>query len=323
MKVAVLRGGVGEERTVSMKTGEAVLASLKKKHQVTDVVIDMSRKWFVNGSEISPKTVIASTDVVFNALHGEYGEDGTVQNILDSFNAKYTGPKAVSASLAMNKLLAKEAFKSYGLKSPVFKAIERKDLEKGIDKLSREIFTSTPMPAIIKPINSGSSLDVFVVSNLAQLQSALEVILNKYEKVLIEEFVEGVEITCGVLEKFRNDSLYALPPVEIKRGKNLAIFDFAKKYEHQTVKECPAESLNKKERETVEEATRLAHTALGLRHYSRSDFIVSPKRGVYILETNALPGLSPTSLYPIGLRAVGSDFDEFVEHVISLAYKGM
>jgi D-alanine-D-alanine ligase len=174
------------------------------------------------------------------------------------------------------------------------------------------------MPAIIKPLNSGSSIDIHTVFTAADITKALTSLFETYDSVLIEEFISGKEATVGVVEGFRNESLYSLLPTEIRKPAKAYIFDSAMKYGDAVELMTPG-VFHKDEIAELQRIAREAHKELGLRHYSCSDFIVHPKRGIYLLETNSLPGLTEQSLLPHGLEAVGSSLKEFLEHVVTLA----
>jgi D-alanine-D-alanine ligase len=160
IKVAVLRGGPGVESEVSMKSGKNVLENLPEKYIPIDVFVDKNKSWFLDGVKISPEKLFKNIDVVFNAMHGEYGEDGKVQQLMDQFGVKYTGSKALASALGMNKVMAKNIFAKDGLKTPVYKVIKKGENLKDIDKT---IFKTFPMPAIVKPGGSGSSIGVCLV----------------------------------------------------------------------------------------------------------------------------------------------------------------
>ena len=311
-KIAVLRGGPSPEYEVSLQTGAAVLDSLSdEKYEIFDVAITRAGDWYLNGVKMIPADVLSQADAVFNALHGEYGEDGKVQQILETFKIPYTGSRPLPSAVAMNKILAKREFKKIGVKIPLDIILEKGDFD------IVEIFKTFPMPAIIKPANAGSSLGVSIAGTLADLERALENAFEVSDKVLVEEYIAGREATCGVIDNFRNENVYSLIPVEIRPKSENNFFDYDAKYSGETEEICPG-NFTMEEKNELQNLARQAHQALGLRHYSRSDFIISPRRGIYLLETNSLPGLTQNSLLPLSLRAVGSDLDEFVEHLLKL-----
>ncbi|MBU1046884.1 D-alanine--D-alanine ligase [Patescibacteria group bacterium] len=310
-KITVLRGGPSSEYEVSLKTGASILKALSdEKYHINDVAITKDNKWFLNGLEKKPADVLNESDLVFNALHGEFGEDGKLQKMLDIFGVPYTGSKNISSALAMNKALAKEEYQKVNIKTPIHIEIDK-------DNFSiAEIFKTFPMPAVIKPIGLGSSVGISIARTGIELDEALQKAFQFADRVMIEEFIGGKEATCGVIDAFRGEDLYTLFPVEIIPESDF--FDYEAKYGGGTQEICPG-NFSESEKIELQNLAKKAHQALGMRHYSRSDFIIHPKRGIYILETNSLPGLTEESLFPKSLKAVGSSLEEFVEHLISIA----
>ncbi len=315
IKVAVLRGGPGDEHEVSLNSGKNVIDNLPDKYIPIDVFVAKNKEWYLDGVKITPAKLFKNVDVVYNALHGEYGEDGKVQQILNHFGMKYTGSQALASALGMNKVLSKEIFIKNGLKTPIYKAIRKGDNLKGID---HTIFKTFPIPAIVKPNGSGSSLGVSIVKVLKDILPAIEIALKYSDIIIVEEFIEGKEATCGVVENFRDEPIYPLLPIEIIKPKEFEFFNYEAKYSGKASEICPG-NFSENEKKIIQDVSVEAHHILGLRHYSRSDFIVSPKRGVYILEVNTLPGLTKDSLLPKSLQAVGCSLSSFLDHIISLA----
>ena len=312
-KIVVLRGGPSSEYEVSLRTGASILENLpNEKYNVSDVAISKDGEWFLHGFKKDPNEILENIDLVFNALHGEYGEDGNIQRMLENLNIPFTGSKNISSALAMNKVLAKQEFLRNGLKTPISMVLNKDNYD------VREVFNTFPMPAIVKPLNLGSSVGVSLVQTGMELREALEKIFEYADKALVEEYIGGKEITCGVIDNFRNEDVYALLPIEI-RSKN-KFFDYDAKYSDATERICPA-NLSQNEKESIQNIAKKVHQSLGLRHYSRTDFILSPRRGIYVLEVNTLPGLTENSLFPLSLNAVGSNLEEFVEHLITLSLK--
>ncbi len=307
IRVAVLRGGPSSEYEVSLKTGETILRELPSKYQGIDVFISKDGMWHVDGIERTPADALSHVDVVFIALHGHYGEDGKVQRILEHLGVPFVGSDAFASSLAMNKHMTKTALGRFAaLKDKVRFAAHKifthdEVVAKGHQAVFREMF----IPSIVKPVNGGSSVGVSVVRSFLDLEKALEKAFEQSDTIMIEEFIEGREVTCGVIEGFRGQGIYALFPTEIARdGSHL----------------CPA-GCSEDDKQKIQELAALIHTGLGLRHYSRSDFMIHPKRGIYFLETNTLPGMTPHSLVPKALAAGGTGLSEFLDHVLGLALK--
>ena len=316
-RVGVLRGGPSSEYEISLKTGGNVLKVLRQKfgdkYQTHDILIDKEGNWHIDGMKTVPEKLSSQIDIAFNALHGSYGEDGKVQRILDMHGIKYTGSDSLSSAVGMNKALSRKVFENHGLKIPIGKEISSEEIVANVIEVARELFRSFPMPAVVKPVSAGSSVGVSIAHTQKELVDALNNAAQHDSKVLIEEFIKGTEVTVGVIEGFRDQGLYVLPVVEIVP--KTKFFDFEAKYEGKSEEIVPARLVHKIKGE-LSDLARKAHQALGLRHYSRSDFIIHPKRGIFILETNTLPGLTDESLIPKALRSVGSDTHELVDHLI-------
>lgn len=316
IRVGVLRGGPSSEYEVSLKTGASVLRNLSpEKYQPRDVLLTKDGYWHIDGLPTKPERLPHSIDVIFNALHGTYGEDGKVQQLLDSLAVPYTGSGAFSSAIAMNKAVAKDYFSSRGLKTPRHFLLKDSD---SIEKAAKAIFQKISPPWIVKPADNGSSVGVSIAENFPKMLEAIDEALQISDAVMVEEYIKGKEATCGVVEKFRGKETYALLPIEIKPPKEKKFFDYEAKYSGATEEICPG-NFSQKEKDIIQNMAEAAHRALGLRHYSRSDFIISPNRGIFILETNSLPGLTDQSLLPKSLSVIGARYDHFLDHVISLA----
>ena len=315
LHIGVVRGGPSPEYDVSLKSGANVLKHLSETHRPIDIFISKDGRWHINGVERSPERILKNVDVVYNALHGAYGEDGGIQEVLDYHGIPYTGSDKLSSALAMNKFLTKERAIKAGVKTPIYFFVRENEDPAG--KLN-QIHKNLPYPLITKPASSGSSFGITLANNPDELLRGLQTAMSSGGGALVEEYIPGREATCGVLENFRGQNTYALPPIEIVHASPQNFFDYDAKYSGQSQEICPGRFSADEKRE-IERMSALVHDALGLRHYSRSDFIVSPKRGIYFLEINTLPGLTNESLLPKSLDAVGMKFKDFLHHVIGLA----
>ncbi len=314
-KIAILRGGPSFEYEVSLKTGEEILNNLSDdKYDLLDVCITREGNWYFRGTKAKPSEILNQVDLVINAMHGQYGEDGKIQRILETFDVPYTGSQSIPSALAMNKVLAKQEFKKVGIKVPIDIVLEKDNYN------IAEIFQSFPMPVIVKPINAGSSLGMSLSRTVNDLEGAIQKAFEISDKILVEEYINGKEATCGVVDNFRGEAIYTLLPIEIRPQLNSNFFDYEAKYSGESEEICPGNFTNE-EKKQLQELAKQAHQSLGLRHYSRSDFIVSPRRGIYLLETNSLPGLTANSLLPKSLKAVGCSLSDFLEHLIEMAEK--
>lgn len=318
IKVAVLRGGPSPEYDVSLKTGSNILSLLRKmeeKYEPIDIFISKNGEWHKEGLVHDPHEALRHADLVWNGMHGAYGEDGQVQKILESLKIPYVGSGAMSSALAMNKDMAKKHYEIHSLLTPRHELVRANTHN---DEQLVYIFRNYLHPVVVKPASGGSSIGIKLAHTFNELKEAVKSAFSHGPKVLVEEFVRGKEATCGVVEGLRGEQIYALLPIEIKLNNDF--FDYNSKYSGKTVEICPG-NFSVDEVSTIQEMARRAHQALGLRHYSRSDFIVTPRGKVYILETNSLPGFTEQSLFPKALTATGVRPHEFVDHCVSLALK--
>jgi len=248
-------------------------------------------------------------DVAFIALHGPYGEDGTLQGMLEIIGIPYVGSGVLASSLAMDKAMAAKMMAAEGV--PVARAVvvEREELDDEVLRRATAI-----VPAFVKPSRQGSSVGMSRVSRPDELRSALERAFEYDGRVLVEELLEGREITVGVVG---NRRLTALPVVEIVTRNEF--FDYKAKYDPELTDEiCPAD-LPAETVETVQDLALRAHRALDCRGYSRVDMILTKDRGAVVLEVNTLPGMTINSLLPKAARAAGIEFGELLDRLVRLA----
>ncbi len=288
LNIGVLRGGYPPENDLSIKSGAHILRVLGETHRPVDIFISKDGVWHIQGVERSPERILKNMDVVWNSLHGNFGEDGGVQEILQNHGAKFTGSNRYSSAIAQNKFLTKEHLLPFNIKTPVYKLVKKSD---GILEKAKEIWSSLVHPFALKPSKGGSAFAFTVVENFDDLVQALEYLLQNYDSVLVEEFIPGTSVSCLVTEGFREQDLYSFPT---------------------------STQINREDAEVVEETAKQVHELLNLSHYSQSDFIVSPRRGVYFLEVNTLPKLTEKSLATKAIESVGSTPREFIHHIISL-----
>ncbi len=338
LTIAVLRGGPSSEYEVSLKSGAAIINALDGSYKVLDILIDRSGNWHRNGVEMSPTQALLSADVAVIALHGAYGEDGTVQRILDKVGLPYTGSDAYASALAMHKPRTRFAVAGLSMiKFPEHFVVREDDAEpagegvelqrgKNYNSIAQDIFKRFGPPYIVKPASGGSSVGLTIANSIIELPEAIRSVAEHTtdNQVLVEQLIKGRETTCGVVENYRDQQHYALPPVEIITPTGKTIFDYDAKYSTDAQlcaqEICPAD-FTREEKAQIEEAAKAVHIALDLAHYSRSDFILSP-HGLYFLEVNTLPGLTEQSLLPKSLDTIGSSLKDFLEHIVELAMSG-
>lgn len=302
--IGVLRGGPSSEYDISLKSGANVLEHLdKEKYEPRDLFISKIGEWHLHGAPVTPERALRGVDVVFNVIHGQYGEDGQLQRILETLGVAYTGPNPMSAALTFDKQATKDAVALHGVKIVHGRVIDSQKIT-DLEKTAFNIFRSMPHPFIVKPVTGGSSVGVTKVENFQSLEAALTRAFKISPKVLVEEFIPGKEAGVGIIDDFRNEKAYALMPVE---------------YGSRTDARVPG-NFSKDEKNELMRLARIVHQELSLPHYSRSDFIVG-RRGIYFLEVNSAPGIGFTneSLFPKALHAVGASLPHFLDHVIYLA----
>ena len=301
--VALLSGGISSEREVSLNSGNQVFDALDKdKYQVV---------------RYDPKTDIArlvadagAIDVALVILHGPYGEDGTVQGLLDLLGIPYQGAGVLGSAAAMNKLAAKRLYAQCGLPQPSYVVVEDKS---GFDP--EACLAAIGLPLVVKPVAAGSRVGMTIVRDAAALKPAVEAAFEFDRQVLVEAFIDGVEVTGGVIG---NDSVEALPLIEIIPGEGHEFFDYAAKYTPGATEEiCPAR-IDEAMTEKAQRYAVQAHKALFCRGYSRTDMILKDGE-LYVLETNTIPGMTQTSLFPQAAAAAGLDFTRLLDRLIELA----
>ena len=248
-------------------------------------------------------------------MEGEFGEEGKVKKIFDLFNIPYTGATAIPSAVGMNKDLAKKYFSAVGIKVPRGVVVGRG--EEVSDVVAR-VGTEIRAPFVVKPLTGGSSVGLSLARNDRELVSAIERALAHAEKAIIEEYINGREVTIGVVDSSESGGAYVTPPLEILLPEG-TLFDYDQKYKNLTHPVGPAR-MQSGERRALEEAAIRAHIHLGARHYARYDFILT-NDGPCLLEVNTLPGLSQTSLLTKSLALHGLSLPEFVDYVIALALR--
>lgn len=316
-RVAVVRGGPSAEYDISMNTGQGVLQALTEiGYSVKDIVVTKRGEWLIDGLVKTPDVALMTTDTVFIAMHGAYGEDGTIQKIFERFHVPFTGSNSFPSTIAFNKDLTKRALRDLNLNLPRHVLVQR-DSDTQIAELVTAIRKSFGPRYVIKPTTSGSSHGVVMVNSPDDLANAIHALLASTPECMVEERITGTEATCGVLENFRGEAMYAFPPIEIIPPAGHDFFSADVKYTGETTEICPGR-FSFSEREKILATAVAVHQALGLSQYSRSDFIVKDGE-IYFLEVNTLPGLTPNSLFPKAAAAVGLSFNELVDHLVATA----
>ncbi len=303
LRLALIAGGKSDEREVSLRGAAGVEKALDpEKYEVTryDAATDLSR-------------IAADADrldAAFILLHGVYGEDGTIQGFLDLLGIPYQGAGVLGSALAMDKNLAKIMYRLAGLPVAPWVMVEPGDLA-GTSRIT----ASVKLPCVVKPVRQGSSIGMTIVREAEKLLPALHLALRHDSEVMVEEYIKGRELTAGVLG---NADPRALPLIEIIPDSRYDFFNYEAKYQPGASREiCPA-PVDEAVRKKAQDYAVRAHHALQLRGYSRTDMILSGDE-LYILETNTIPGMTPTSLLPQAAAEAGLPFAALLDRLIELA----
>ena len=302
LTVALLAGGISSEREVSLNSGDQVYEALDKdKYDILryDPKTDLPR--LIQDA--------ARIDIAMIILHGPYGEDGTVQGLLDLLNVPYQGSGVLGSSLAMNKAATKLMYEKAGIPVPAYVIFSRYDT---ID--ADACAEKFGLPLVVKPVVGGSSVGMSIVRSTVDLLGAVQKAFEFDSAVIVEAYIEGVELTGGVVG---NRKLEAYPIIEIIPDEAHDFFDYEAKYTAGITQEiCPAridEELTLK----AQDYAKKAHRALFCRGYSRTDMILRDGE-IYVLETNTIPGMTATSLLPQAAQAAGVDFTSLLDKLIEL-----
>ncbi|MBI2062613.1 MAG: D-alanine--D-alanine ligase [Candidatus Yanofskybacteria bacterium] len=321
IKVGVLMGGSSSEHEVSLNTGQNVLENLDKtKYEPLAVKISKAGKWFLNGKSVSQPDALKGHDVVFNALHGTFGEDGKVQGILEHAGIKYTGSGIAGSAIAMDKFHSREICKLAGLNTP--KTMKLKKGENYIARLNFFVNKIVKLPVVVKPCSNGSSVGVQIVEDMAKMEKAIASAFKLDKHVLVEEFIKGRELTCGVLEGFtsptcNNGEVGALPVTEVIPVKNHKFFNYDAKYKTGHSNEITPAPIDEVLTKKAQDIAVRAHQVLGCSGYSRTDMILKNGNGtICVLETNTLPGLTKNSLFPKAASVAGLTLSQLLDKII-------
>lgn len=303
LNVALLMGGVSSEREVSLKSGNQVFDALdKEKYNV----------FRYDPKDDLPKLIAdaAKIDVALVILHGRYGEDGTVQGLLDLIGIPYQGSGVLGSAAAINKLAAKKLYEQAGILVPPYMAFHKNET------IDPDICDSRlGFPLVVKPVEGGSSIGMSIVNEKKDLPAALEKAFDYDNTIFLEKYIKGMEITGGVIG---NDAPEALPLIEIIPGEDYTFFDYEAKYQPGATKEiCPAR-LDHAQTSKAQALAVKAHQALFCKGYSRTDMMVNSEGEIFVLETNTIPGMTPTSLLPQAAQAHGLSFSSLLDRLIEL-----
>jgi len=288
-------GGLSREREISLKTGKAILKALTEKGYPA-VSVDV-------GDDIADKLIKEKIECAFLALHGRFGEDGTIQGMLELMRVPYTGSGVLASALAMDKIMSKKLFLFEKIPTPSFEAFRRDEIKK--DPLKR---TSVPLPVVVKPAREGSTIGVSIVRKDEELVPALKKAGEYDEAILVEEFMKGKEITVGILENI------PLPVVEIvpKSG----FYDYYAKYTKGETQYILPARIPREKYLSAQEVSLRAFQQLGCSGVARVDLMTDENEDPFVIDVNTMPGMTETSLLPKAAHYAGIPFEDLVERIL-------
>ncbi|MGM9935441.1 D-alanine--D-alanine ligase [uncultured Clostridium sp.] len=298
MKIGVIMGGISSEREISLNSGRSIVENINKdKYEVEAIVIDKKEDII---------TKVKGIDFALLALHGQFGEDGTVQAVLQTLGIPYSGCGPLSSAMCMDKDVTKSVLQAAKIRTAPWINLSKND------KIDYDAIKAMEYPVVVKPTHGGSSVATFVVKEEKEIEKCVEEAFKWDSEVMIEKFIKGDEITCPVY----GDKM--LPVIAIKP--KAEFFDFASKYNDGGAEEIVVE-LEKSLHEEVEKMALATYKALKCEVYARVDMIVTSDGTPYILEVNTLPGMTKNSLIPKSAAAVNIDFAQLVDMIIEDSMK--
>jgi len=293
-KVAVLMGGLSQEREISLKSGKAVLkALLEKGYQAFPVDA---------GHDLPQVIGREKMECAFIALHGRFGEDGTVQSLLEMMQVPYTGSGVLASALAMHKIMAKKIFLAEGIPTPPFEVLSREAVERNHLKVS------LPLPLVVKPAREGSTIGISIVQAAEELLPALKKAGKYDEEILLETFMKGKEITVSILGDL------PLPIIEIvpKNG----FYDFHAKYTKGETQYIIPARVSREKYLRAQEISLRTFKALGCSGFARVDLMTDENEDPFVIDVNTIPGMTETSLFPKAAGYAGIPFEDLAERIL-------
>lgn len=305
-KIGVLLGGRSAEREVSLRTGEAIYrALLENGYDAVKIDVDVN---------IAENLKQQGIELAFIALHGKYGEDGTVQGLLEMLDIPYTGSDVLASAVAMNKIATKKILLSEGIPTPDYCIVTHTEyLNSPLQDIEQKIL-ALELPVVIKAATQGSTIGITFVHDQKDIKTGLEEAFKYDPAALVEKMVPGTEITASVLG---NEDPEVLPLIEIVSA--TGVYDYEAKYTVGMSDHIIPPRVSREIQENISDLARRTYTAIGCRGLARVDFMVDGAGRPYALEVNTIPGMTETSLFPDAARAAGISFPELVKKLVQLA----
>ena len=345
LRVGVIFGGRSGEHEVSLVSAQSVMEAMdRNKYEIVPIGIDREGRWIGGGNpmaylrsraklqlgdgwagedpgdctiwgKLPPIELLESLDVAFPVLHGPYGEDGTIQGLLEMAGVPYVGSGVAASAVGMDKAISKALFQAKGLPVLPYVVVNRKKWLEQKSSVIREVEERLRYPMFVKPANLGSSVGISKAKNREELAKGLDLASEYDRKLLVEQGIAAREIECGVLG---NEEPEASVPGEVVPGKEW--YDYEAKYQDDNTKLLVPAPIQPELAEQVRRISLQAYRALGCRGLSRVDFLLDKETGkIYLNEINTMPGFTPVSMYPLVWKATGVSYPALVDRLITLA----
>jgi D-alanine-D-alanine ligase len=313
-RIGILRGGISPEYHISLKTGGAVQQALiDGGFEAIDMLLDKEGVLHIKGIPADLEKTASSVDYIWNALHGEFGEDGKVQGLLDNYGIPYSGSGVVASAQAFNKKTAKEYAQSLGIKTPISILI-MPDGTESVSEITARIYKTMAPPWVVKPLAGGSSLYTFFAFTPVELANIVEESISNNQVFLVEQYISGTEVAVGVIDEFRNKKSYVLPVVDID-SPTRGVLNYESRLGESYVN--TQSRLRPSERQQISELAQKLHENLGARDYSQSEFIVDRFGKPWFIEIDTHPALHSEAPFYKALESVGATLTEFVKSVLN------
>ena len=306
-KILVLMGGISEEREVSLRSGKAVLDAL--------LALDYEALAIDFNSSAIKEIIEYKPDLVFIALHGKYGEDGTVQGLLDSLQIPYTGSGVATSAICIDKVLSKRFFNAEGIPNAPFRIIFNHDLTDP-DILREQLISNIGLPMVVKAATQGSSIGTFIIKDENEILSAVNNAFKYSREVLIEKFIDGQELTVAIIG---NEEPQVLPLIEITSANEF--YDYESKYTKGMCEHIIPARIGEESQADITRISKQVYTLMGCRGFARVDFMLDKSGRSYVLEVNTIPGMTEMSLVPDAARAAGISFTELINYIVRLGFE--
>ena len=312
-RIGILRGGVGDEYYFSLESGARVIEAFRDSGcEVIDMLIDKDGILHIKGIPSDLNSIKNHVDIVWNTVHGHFGEDGSLQAMLDGIDMPYVGSGQLASAISYNKLSAKGRAEALGMKTPQVMMISPQRFD-SVTEVTQSIYHRMAPPWVIKPLRGGASVRTYFAFTPLELSQFVEESISHSELFIVEQYIYGREAVVGVIDDFRGQKQYTLPVVEIDSPRNgILTHDMRKSNGHANHET----KLRPEEKDQLAEYARKLHTDIGAEDFSQSDFIVDNHGKIWYLETDTIPHMGHHNAFVKGLKSVGSSISEFVKSVI-------